>query len=107
MRFKDIVDELKNYHSQLWFKSGSKLSGPTDLYPDEWKASTIVSAGGKLLAFQIRNADEWELAFGHQTPDGKLDFHDDDAEEELITPDFVTNANLYICWVLRDPGEPE
>ncbi|WP_427166997.1 hypothetical protein [Citrobacter koseri] len=107
MRFRYIVDELNNYHDQLWFRSGTALSGLANQYPDEWRASTIVSAGGRLLAFQIGDADKWELGFGYRTPDGKLDFHDDDLDEELITPHFVSNANVYIQWVVRDPGEDE
>ncbi|MBU9834754.1 hypothetical protein J1786_08000 [Rahnella sp. L72c] len=105
MRFRDIVDELNKYHNQLWFRPGTKLSGFADQYPDEWGSSTIVSAGGRLLAFQIGDADEWELGFGYQPPDGKLDFHDEDQDEELITPNFVSNANFIIHWIVRDPGE--
>lgn len=107
MPFKDIVDELNKYHDQLWFRPGAALSGFAHQFPEEWRSSTIVSAGGRLLAFQIGDVDEWGLAFGYQTPDGKLDFHDDDLDEELITPHLVSNANVYIQWMVRDPGEDE
>ena len=101
MPFRDIVDELNKYHDQLWFRPGAALSGFAHQFPEEWRSSTIVSADGRLLSFQIGDADEWGLAFGYQTPDGKLDFHD----EELITSNFVSNANAYIQWIVRDSGE--
>lgn len=107
MRFRDIVDELNGHHDELWFRAGTELTGFAHQFPDEWGPSTIVSAGGRHLAFQIGDADEWKLVSGYQNADGQLDLHDDDLDDELITPDFVSNANVYIKWIVRDPGEDE
>jgi len=103
MDFFDAVDHLRGIHTELRFSVGSEFEGLTEQFPELWQSSTIRSPAGKILAFQVGEADEWELAYGYQNPDGQLDFADDD-NGELITPNFITNVRVYTRWALRDPG---
>ncbi|EOY8407209.1 hypothetical protein U9W97_004169 [Enterobacter bugandensis] len=96
LTFKEAVFGLQMIHDSLWFYVGSVFEGSTDLYPDLWQSSTIRSAGGRILAFQVGGADDWSLSVWHQIPDGPMDFPDEDTNKELLTSNFLKNAQYFI-----------
>ncbi|ECL7345092.1 hypothetical protein FTS55_15810 [Salmonella enterica subsp. enterica] len=67
MTFEDTVDELKKFHTDLWFNA------QTGIYPSccsaGWKHAEITTTAGKILAMQCSNPDQWELCPNWKRPD--------------------------------------
>ena len=69
MSYTDIVRELRKLYPVLWFWPGTQNFVHDTGEPKNWSYACILSPGGRYLAHQVGNANQWELADNYLPPD--------------------------------------
>lgn len=80
MDFFTALLQVRNYHDNIWFRSAGMTGNDPELRSSEWKGATLVSATGRILAFQTGHCCEWQLTPAHCGPADRQTENDSDAD---------------------------
>ncbi|CAI2019985.1 Uncharacterised protein [Serratia proteamaculans] len=95
-KFVAVVEELRQHHPQLWFRPGVGVSVPAERQVKLWTGCEVLSAEGRILAWQTGNANQWQLSANYRKAD-RYPFADDDIEGcQELTEDFFFYIAGYI-----------
>ncbi|WP_411696700.1 hypothetical protein [Enterobacter pasteurii] len=69
MTYTDTVTELRKHYPVLWFWPGTQNYVHDTGEPTSWSYASILSLDGRYLAYQVGNANQWDLADNYLPPD--------------------------------------
>jgi len=69
MTYAEIITELRKHYPVLWFWSGTQNFVHDTGEPANWSYASFLSPGGRYLAYQVGNANQWDLADDYLPPD--------------------------------------
>jgi len=101
MTYTEIVTELRKHYPVLWFWPGTQNFVHDTGEPTNWSYACILSPGGRYLAYQTGNANQWDLAEDYLQPDLPiLNPSPDDCGE--LTKEKEIDAQIGITYVLNN-----
>ncbi|EDT3670405.1 hypothetical protein ZW56_002004 [Salmonella enterica subsp. enterica] len=103
MTYSEVVEELRKHYPVLWFWPGTQNYVDDTGEPENWSHASIISPGGRYLAYQVGNANQWELADNYLPPDlPALNPSPDDCGELTVKQEL--KAKMGIIFLLQLDG---
>lgn len=80
MKFHEAFARVREHHEKIWFRCPSLAGNDPELRSSERKGTTLVSATGRILAFQTGRWFEWLVTPAHSGPADQQAENDSDAD---------------------------